>query len=198
MMDDMIPKRPKGRPPKQPKTDSDLPVKPKQTRNRPDLANFGQEYVEPGDNSKYLGHALTIARMPLVDLNDINAVSERIDWYFEFCFGNDMKPTVAGLCNALKISRQTLLRWRTETHRDDTYQAVILEAYRVMEELWEGYMQNGKINPVSGIFLAKNNYGYSDKQEYVVTPNTQQLSDADTATIEAKYAELPDVDGEDS
>jgi hypothetical protein len=67
-----------------------------------------------------------------------------------------------------------------------------------MEELWETYMQNGKINPVSGIFLAKNNYGYSDKQEYVVTPNTPQLSDADTATIEAKYAELPDVDGEDS
>lgn len=195
-MDEIV-KRPPGRPPKRkPESDSDLPVKPKQKRNRPDLANFGQENVLPGDNSKYLGHALTIAKMPLVDLNDIHAVSERIDWYFQFCFENDMKPTVAGLCNALKIQRSSLLDWKRGTFRDDTYQAVILKAYSIMEELWEGYMQNGKINPVSGIFLAKNNYGYSDKQEYVVTPNTSGLSDTDPATIEAKYAELPDVDGE--
>ena len=26
----------------------------KRKRNRPDLANFGEEYIEPGDNSKYL------------------------------------------------------------------------------------------------------------------------------------------------
>ena len=32
------------------------------------------------------------------------------------------------------------------------------------------YMQNGKINPVSGIFLMKNNLGYTDKQEVIVTP----------------------------
>ena len=194
-MDEPIIKRPPGRPPKKPKTDSELPEKPKQTRNRPDLANFGQEYVEAGDNSKYLGHALAISRLPLVDLNDTNAVSERIDWYFEHCFGNDMKPTVAGLCNALKISRTTLLEWRRGTYRDDSYQAIVLKAYSIMEELWENYMQNGKINPVSGIFLAKNNYGYTDKQEYVLTPNQQQRTDIDPATIEAKYAELPDDEG---
>ena len=38
------------------------------------------------------------------------------------------------------------------------------------------YMQNGKINPVSGIFLMKNNMGYEDKTEMVVTPN-QPLGD---------------------
>lgn len=195
-MDEQIIKRPVGRPPKKPQTDSELPVKPKQKRNRPDLANFGQEYVEPGDNSKYLGHALTIANMPPVNLSDIEAVTERIDWYFDHCFSNDMKPTVAGLCNALKIHRSTLLEWKRGTYRDGSYQAVVLKAYAVMEELWEHYMQNGKINPVSGIFLAKNNYGYTDKQEYVLTPNQSQLSSVDPATIEAKYAELPDVDGE--
>jgi hypothetical protein len=52
-------------------------------------------------------------------------------------------------------------------------------------------MQNGKINPVSGIFLGKNNFGYQDKQEYVLTPN-QQNSDTDPETIAAKYEELPE------
>ena len=53
-------------------------------------------------------------------------------------------------------------------------------------------MLNGKINPVSGIFLSKNLfYGYSDKQEFVLTPNNG-VSDADAATIAAKYDELPE------
>jgi hypothetical protein len=53
-------------------------------------------------------------------------------------------------------------------------------------------MQNGKINPVSGIFLAKNLFGgqYTDKQEFVLTPNQQ--NEVDVAAIEAKYAELPE------
>lgn len=189
-MDDFQPvKRPVGRPRKHPKPEDNTTITTKK-KNLPSTA-FGQDFCEPGDNSKYLGHALTIARMPLVDLNDINAVKERIDWYFEHCFANDMKPTVSGFCNALKISRVTLLQWRNGTFRADTHQAVILEAYSIMEELWENYMQNGKINPVSGIFLGKNNWNYADKQEYVLTPNQQQET-VDPKLIEEKYAELPE------
>lgn len=190
MDEEIILKRPVGRPRKQPKSDSDTAITTTKKKPLPPTA-FGQDFCEPGDNSKYLGHALTIARMPLVDLNDINAVEERIDWYFEHCFNNDMKPTVSGFCNALKINRSTLMQWRNGTFRADTHQAVILAKYALMEELWENYMQNGKINPVSGIFLGKNNYGYTDKQEYVLTPN-QQTDVIDAATIEAKYAELPE------
>jgi hypothetical protein len=189
-IDDFQPvKRPVGRPRKQPKPDTAVPATTKKKTLSPTA--FGQDQCEPGDNSKYLGHALTIARMPLVDLNDIDAVEERIDWYFEHCFNNDMKPTVSGFCNALKISRRTLLDWRVGNYRKDTHQAVILEKYAMMEELWENYMQNGKINPVSGIFLGKNNYGYADKQEYVLTPNQQQET-IDPKLIEEKYAELPE------
>jgi hypothetical protein len=46
----------------------------KQTRNRPDLAKFGQENVEPGDNAKFLQHALTIMRMPEIEVADLNQV----------------------------------------------------------------------------------------------------------------------------
>ena len=37
----------------------------------------------------------------------------------------------------------------------------IKKAYDFLGNLWENYMQNGKINPVSGIFLGKNNFGYN-------------------------------------
>lgn len=192
MSDEIIMKRPVGRPRKHPKPDGETAIAPATKKSKHiSSTTFGQDQCEPGDNSKYLGHALTIARMPMVDLNDIEAVKERIDWYFDFCFANDMKPTVSGFCNSLKINRVTLLNWRNGTFRADTHQAVILERYAMMEELWENYMQNGKINPVSGIFLGKNNYGYADKQEYVLTPNQQQET-IDPATIAAKYEELPE------
>lgn len=187
-MDEIVTRRP-GRPRKNPTPESETAVTTKK-RPLPPTA-FGQDMCEPGDNSKFLGVALTVSRMPLVDLNNINAVEERIDWYFDLCLANDLKPTVSGFCNALKISRVTLLEWKRGTFRKDTHQAVILEKYAMMEEMWEHYMMNGKINPVSGIFLGKNNYGYADKQEYVLTPNQQQ-DIVDAATIEAKYAELPE------
>lgn len=161
-------------------------------RNRPDLAKFGQEYVEPGDNSKYLRHALTIRNMPKIDLSDPQQVKDRIDWYFEHCAANEMKPTVKGFCNALGTAKQTIWEWKHGNFRAGTHQQIILDAYSILEELWEDYMQNGKINPVSGIFLGKNNFGYQDKQEYVVTPNTGSVNEVDPAVIEAKYAELPE------
>ena len=41
--------------------------------------------------------------------------------------------------------------------------------------MMEEYIQNGKVNPVAGIFLAKNHFGYTNETEIVVTPNQQNL-----------------------
>ena len=35
-------------------------------------------------------------------------------------------------------------------------------------------MNNGKINPISGIFLMKNNYGYQDATTHVITTDNNQ------------------------
>lgn len=63
----------------------------------------------------------------------------------------------------------------------------IKKAYSLMEYLWENYMVNGKINPVTGIFLGKNNFGYQDKQEMVLTPNTQNESDFNEDDLRKRY-----------
>ena len=195
-MDENTPvKRGRGRPPKSATTElttmeETKPVK--KTRNRPDLANFGQEHVQPGDNSKYIRHALATLNLPPIDIANPKQVEERIEWYFGHCIDQDMKPTVMGMCNALGISRNTLRTWYNEDFRATTHAPIVKRAYALLEELWEDYMLNGKINPVSGIFLGKNAWNYADKQEVVLTPNTGLPSDADIATIAAKYDELPE------
>lgn len=164
--------------------------------NGQSLANktsFGAITVESGDNAKYLAHALATMNMPKIDTSDPKQVEGRIQWYMNHCVENDMKPTVKGFCNALGVSRQSVWEWRTGKFRAGTHEEIITRAYDLLEEMWENYMQNGKINPVAGIFLGKNNFGYQDKQEYVLTPN-QTAQAVDPTTIEAKYAELPDVE----
>jgi hypothetical protein len=147
--------------------------------------------MEPGENTKFLSHALTIRSMPPIDISDPVQVQNRINDYFQLCVTNDMRPTATGFRNALRIAKSTLWEWRQGNYRAGTHQAIICEAYDVLEALWEDNMQNGKINPVSGIFLGKNNFGYQDKQEYVLTPNAG-VEAQDVKTIEAKYAELPE------
>ncbi len=187
-MDNTPVKRPVGRPRKNPNA---TPT-PRKQIDLSEPTTFGQEFVEPGDNAKFLRHALTIRQWPLIDITDPIQVENRIKEYFVLCMDDDIKPSVKGFINALRVTKSTIWEWRKGHYRAGTHQAIICEAYDVLEALWQDYMQNGKINPVSGIFLGKNLFGYSDKQEYVVTPNTGIPEAVDPATIEAKYAELPE------
>lgn len=177
-------KRGRGRPP------GSKDSKPRPPRT--DLIDRLNNNIEVGDNSKFLAHALMVRDLPPIDTSDPVQVQNRINDYFALCAQNDMKPSATGFRNALRISKATLWQWRQGNYREDTHQSIICEAYDVLEALWEDYMMNGKINPVSGIFLGKNNFGYQDKQEYVLTPNHGGVQEADLATIEAKYAELPE------
>ena len=170
-------------------------LKPVKSTGRGGKNNFPAAQIpdtDPGDNAKYLTMARAVMDMPPIDKSDINQVKRRINEYMDLCTQFDMKPTVKGFCNSLGITRQTLLTWKNGEYRANSHQAIIVKAYNVLEELWEDYMLNGKINPVSGIFLGKNNFSYVDKQDVVLTPNTGAET-VDVAIIEAKYAELPEA-----
>lgn len=166
------------------------------TVKRPDISALRSEQTEPGDNAKYLAHAMATMNLPKIDTSDPVQVEERINWYLHHCIDNDMKPTVKGFCNALGIVRNTLWTWRTGQYRKDTHEEIIVKAYDLLEEMWENYMQNGKINPMAGVFLGVNNFGYRDVKQVNVAPVAENHDNAlDIETIEAKYAELPDDEG---
>jgi DNA-binding transcriptional regulator YiaG len=164
-----------------------------QSFKRPDQALRMSEQVESGDNARYLAHAMVTMNLPKIDTSDPKQVEERIQWYLCHCVDNDMKPTVKGFCNALGISRNTLWEWKTGRARPNTHEEIVVRAYDLLEEMWENYMQNGKINPMAGVFLGVNNFGYRDVKQVNVTPVVNNEPEViDVATIEAKYAELPE------
>jgi hypothetical protein len=151
--------------------------------------------VEDGDNTKYLMANIELMNMPDIDIKNPEEVLQRVNDYFKLYASYDMKPTVAGLGMALGLDRRRLWEIKTDNYvnvggyKDLPSETVdiIKKAYKLMENLWETYMNSGKINPVSGIFLGKNNFGYQDKTEYVLTPNQKQDSDYDAEDIRKRY-----------
>lgn len=157
------------------------------------IGGFGSVDTTPGDNARYLRHSLTMLDLPAIDISDPVQVELRIRQYFEQCVGSDMKPTVSGMALALGVDRKTLYDWSRGNYRDVTHSPIVKKAMNVLDALWEDYMMNGKINPVSGIFLGKNHFGYTDKQEIVVKPENPLGEARSPEEIKQQYlAENPE------
>lgn len=163
--------------------------------NSPMIGMNGYD-LEAGDNTKYLTLNIELFNLEKIDLHDEEAVTRRLEEYFQIYAKYDTKPTVAGMAMALGMNRRTLIAIVNDyatggagykTALPHEVALVIKKAYSLLEVLWENYSSNGKINPVMAIFLAKNNYGYQDKTEYVLTPNSQQDSDYDADSIRKRY-----------
>lgn len=138
--------------------------------------------VQPGENSRFVRHALASWGLPPIDISDPKQVEERIGMYFQYCVDNDRRPQIVGMCNWLGISRQALNEWLNGVTRASTHGDIVKRAYGIMEEMWTDYMTYGKISPPTGIFLSKNWFNYKDVADVVVTPNNPlQDLDADTA-----------------
>lgn len=119
-------------------------------------------------------------------------VREQIKRYFEYYAQTDHRPTVAGLAFVLDTDRRRL--WEIvngvcKLSLTPGKVDLIKKAYRLLEMNMETALSERKIDPVSGIFLSKNNFGYVDKVEHVITPN--QPEELDVEEIKKRY-ELPE------
>lgn len=151
---------------------------------------------EPGDNTRIVQTSMKFFDMPRVDLKDPEAVRERLAEYFKIYGEADLKPTVAGMAMALGVNRRTL--WAIANDQPtggNGYKLnlppestdLVKKAYEMLEMSMEAYANSGKINPVMAIFMLKNHWQYTDKTEYVLTPNQKQESDYDADEISKRY-----------
>lgn len=161
----------------------------KEKAKRPEKSRQMSVQTNPGDNSKYLNHNIQVASLPSIDTTNPKEVEKRIFEYFQICGENDMKPSMAGMALAIGVDRATLWSWSVGNTRGDTHYDTIKKAVQMLDAQMVDYMQNGKINPVSGIFLMKNNFGYKDQQEVVVKPEAPLGEQKDVDALRNEYME---------
>lgn len=158
-------------------------------------------HPEPGDNTKFLELSMELFNMPDIDLHNAEEVAQRLNDYFSIYAKYDLKPTIAGMALALNgMSRRTLWGIANDaptggagytTALPKEVALLIKKSYKMMENLWENYMVSGKLNPLTGIFLGNNNYGYQNKQEHVITAKNNDDSMSEQELLEAANL-LPD------
>lgn len=175
---------------------SDYPVQ-KRTRKIygvPDEDGNNPDKVSTGE---LLYANFHLGKMPRVDLKNTEEVQKRIDYFFRYFTERNMKPGVEGLAYALGISSQEL--WSINTGKSYTIWGlknipqstieVIKNARQFLGMMLESYLINDKIHPAAGIFLAKNQLGYQDKVEHVVTAGMQN-EEVSAEDIKKRYMNI--------
>lgn len=159
--------------------------RPKGSKNTVQRPDRDIQTTEPGLNAKTTLFGITLHNLPPINVNEPEQVKIRINEYFSICNQFDLKPTIAMLAVSFGISRITLFNWlngKNNTLQNRESINAIKSAYDVINGLYETYLNAGSMNPVSCFFLMKNNYGYKDVTDYVVTNNQEtQLNLSDIA-----------------
>lgn len=114
-------------------------------------------------------------------------IADRLKMFFTTCFSNGEIPTVEKMSLALGYDRKTLWSWETGGEGSTpTRRNLIKKAKELLASFDAEMVTEGKINPVTYIFRAKNYFGLQDKQEYILTPNNPLGDTKDPAEIQQR------------
>lgn len=148
------------------------PVKRKSNgKNSPVIGENGFD-ITPGDNSTAVKDMLYIYSMPKINVDSDAEVEQRIQDYFSYCIDRDIRPGVEGMAMALGVNRRTLWDWEQGNTRNSSVvrSDIIRKGKQFLALYLENLAQNGKINPVTWIFMMKNHFGYKDSQDINIIP----------------------------
>ena len=97
---------------------------------------------------------------------DLEELDQRFKEYLEYCAENNFRVGIESMCLAFGVSRQTFWNWCNGINCDSEWQNACGYYRQYVIAFIEQAETQGKLNPVSAIFLKKNLAGYKDQQEY--------------------------------
>lgn len=133
-----------------------------------------------------------------IDIFDPIALKKRISEYFEFASAAGHKPTLSEMGIALGIPREYIYLIVTGNFKGYTTLSklppecvdAIKDGYNIVRGNIESMLVSGEINPVSGIFLAKN-MGLKDTNEMFDSQSQKEIPDVER--LKTQYLnQLPD------
>ena len=142
-----------------------------------------------GYNTRRIRFMQAILPTEPLDRDDVEEMERRFAFYLEMCAQWDMKVGNMAAYAAIGIDKADAY----ESNRNlgnHARTAFIKKVQKVCAMYREGLMEDGKVNPVTGIFWQKNYDGMKDQQEVVLTPNTSPLGEQkDAEALKQKYLE---------
>ena len=175
-------------------------------------ARKGGFRIQPKGHDEYMvyinmmNQIRTLGEVP-VDWGDAGCIRNRVADYFRIMSETNCRPTVSGLAMAFGIRKERLYDLRRGLIRKQ-FKAItpegleeIHKAYDMLAMLYESYLMNDDINPMVGVFVGTNMYGYTNASKVEVTPTLEAENNPSAEAIRLKYAggnnELPSNTQED-
>ena len=150
--------------------------------------------------SKLLNEVLVEYHQPKVKSDE--ELAERLNDYFVRCAKSGQIPTVEEMAMSTGYTQATVWDWESGRRKgfSNSTADIIKKAKEMLKTFDAKLVISGKLNFLAYCFRAKNYYGMVDKQEMVLTPNTNNEPDYDVEAIKKRLS-APDViivDGDSS
>lgn len=136
---------------------------------------------------KLLSEVLVEHKQPRVKSDE--ELAKRLNDYFTRCAANGQVPTVEEMCMSTGYTYATCYDWEVGRNKGFSSETsnIIKKAKDVLKTFDAKLVIAGKLNFLAYCFRAKNYYGMVDKQEMVLTPNTNNDSDYSAEDIRKRY-----------
>jgi hypothetical protein len=129
--------------------------------------------------------------------NSLEELEGEITDYFDLCERTDTVPTVTALCGWLHCSRDTF--YSHANNSNSPFSDTLKNVLTICHSFLENGTIDGKINPVTFIFLGKNYFGLKDDKNITVTPTSDksQINTQETMSAIQKQIEEESVPNAD-
>lgn len=137
-----------------------------------------------------LREGIDLMNVPPVDINDVKAVTDRTLLYLQRCAENNRRPACAAYALYLGIDRRTLNSYVSGVSKaiNPDSLSVVKYVYRLIDGSWEQQMSEGSMNVVAGIFLMRNNLGYTNVDTVEIVPKAPEANTVRLDDVIAEYS----------
>lgn len=108
--------------------------------------------------------------------------------YFDLCTDNQVVPTITNLALWLGVDRSTI--YEHANNSNSPFSHTMKSTINYLHSIMQSGTIDGKINPVTYIFISKNDYGMRDDKNITVSPSSDKQTINSSETMDAIQKQL--------
>lgn len=114
---------------------------------------------------------------------NLDELQEQMQDYFDLCTDQQVVPTITSLALWLGVDRNTI--YDHANNSNSPFSCVMKNTLNYLHSIMQSGTIDGKINPVTYIFISKNDYGMRDDKNITVSPTSDKQTINSTETMDA-------------
>ena len=144
-------------------------------------------------NGTYIIHARRLSELPKIPLSDPDAIRERVDFYFQLCITDGIRPNLPGYALAFGLTRTGLMNALADRRMTRDAAEELGRGIAMLDEILSAMTIEGQIQPIASIYFMNNWLGYKNASEVTTRTETIETS-VDQKALEQKYQTVIDME----